>query len=90
VKRSTTRVLAMDDLRARGQVTEVIGHVAADLVAKLARDAWLANESFAHWPVANVDYLSEAGFGDDGLVRLESAPPAVAQFLRIHATVETR
>jgi hypothetical protein len=90
MKRSTARVLSMAGVRAHGSVTDTISGVAADLVAELARDTWTAGAEFAHWPFVGVEYLREGGFDDDGGIRLEPTTPAAAQFVRVHAAVETQ
>lgn len=88
MKRSTTRVLTMAPIRERAHV--FIRDAAADLVATLARDTYLAGQEWAHWPATTVEYLAETGFDPDGGVTYQVAPPSVAHVARIHASVTTR
>lgn len=88
MRRTTTRVLTMDPIRERIHV--FTRDVAADLVAKLARDTYLAGEEWVTWPATTVDYFTETGFDADGGIQYQDAPPSVAHFARVHASVETR
>lgn len=88
MKRSTTRVLTMAAIRR--SAAEIIRQTAADLVADLARKAYLAGEEWAHWPTTTVEYLTESGFDPDGGITYQQAPASAAHVARIHASVTTR